>query len=255
MTDLDLTRATTDWHLPNNHERVWWQQFNRKGRTFLDCGAHVGTWTLNIGKQFDRVFCFEPDVRGALALKENLRRAGMNHVTVIESCVGAKDGSVQLSLYTNPCTNTTLPKETGRGTGAGDSPIGVITCPVITLDSFVRDNGIDDVDMIKVDTEGAEVMVVQGALEMWRKQRPDFFVEMHGPFHRELRALLDFEECDAIDMGGWGFSLVRHRDSWDMGTPPPADLHIYPHGTDATDVDLLRVGGRDTWIQFRPVMG
>jgi len=93
--------------------------------------------------------------------------------------------------------------------------------------------------------------VIQGALKMWREQRPDFFVELHGPFHRECRKLLDFEECDAIDMGGWGFSLLRHRDNWDLGT---IDHHIYPHGTDATDDDLLRVGGRERWITFKAVL-
>jgi FkbM family methyltransferase len=251
--DLNLDRSTLDWFLPNNHERAWWSQFMRGGRTFLDVGAHVGTWTLNIGKAFGRVICFEPDPRGCIALRENLRRANMHHVTVVQAAVGASDGEVQLSLYPNPCTNTTLPTETGRGVGAGDSAIAVETVRQVSLDSYCRSHGIDDVDLVKVDTEGAECMVIQGGLEMWRKNRPDFFVELHGPFHRECRKLLDFEECDAIDMGGWGFSLVRHRSHWDM-QPKPEHLVIYPHGTDATDADLMKFGGRDAWIRFKAVM-
>ena len=248
---LDLVEDTIDWFLPNAHEKVWWQQFLRGGRTFLDIGAHVGTWTLNIGHRFERVFCFEPDVRAADALRRNLERAGMKHVEVIQAAVGAKNGTVQLSLYTNPCTNTLLPAETGRGHGAGDNPVGLVDVPMVTIDGFCRDRGITDVDFLKVDTEGAECMVIQGGLETWRKCRPDFFVELHGPFHRECRKLLDFEECDVIDMGGWGFSLVRHRSNWDMGD----GLHgIYPHGTDATDDDLMRVGGRERWIQFKAVL-
>lgn len=252
--ELELDTTTMDWFLPHKHEQVWWKQFLRGGRTFLDVGAHVGTWTLNIGKAFERVYCFEPDPRGADALRINLHLAKMEHVTVIQAAVGARDGELKLSRYPNPCTNTLLPLETGRGHGAGDDPIDVLTVPVRSLDSFCAEHGIDDVDLIKVDTEGAECLVIQGALDMWRKQRPDFFVEMHGPFHRECRQLLDFEECDAIDMGGWGFSLCRHRSNWDMGTPAPADLHIYPHGTDATEADLMRVGGRERWIQFKAVM-
>ncbi len=251
MKDSDLTQDTLDWFLPKEHERVWWQHFLKGGRTFLDVGAHVGTWTLNIGHRFERVFCFEPDPRGAEALKKNIKLSGLTNVEIITAAVGASDGTVQLSLYPNPCTNTTLPIETGRGHGAGDTPIEVITVPLVALDTFIRERGINDVDFIKVDTEGAECMVIQGGLDMWRKQRPDFFVEMHGPFHRECRKLLDFEECDAIDMGGWGFSLVKHRPIWDMGT---AYHRVFPHGTDATDADLLSIGGRERWIQFRPVM-
>ena len=108
---LNLVEDTIDWFLPNAHEKVWWQQFLRGGRTFLDIGAHVGTWTLNIGHRFERVFCFEPDVRAADALRRNLERAGMKHVEVIQAAVGAKNGTVQLSLYTNPCTNTLLPAD------------------------------------------------------------------------------------------------------------------------------------------------
>lgn len=252
MKEHKLVEETMDWFLPNMHERVWWSQFMQGGRTFLDVGAHVGTWTLNIGHCFERVFCFEPDPRGANALRNNVKLAGLKNVEVIQAAVGARDGEVELSLYPNPCTNTTLPNETGRGVGVGDTPTGVMTVPLVALDTFVKERGITDVDFIKVDTEGAECMVIQGALEMWRTQRPDFFVEMHGPFHRECRKLLDFEECDAIDMGGWGFSLVRHRAAWSF--EPQEHQAIYPHGTDATDADLSKVGGRERWLQFRPVL-
>jgi len=248
---MDLVKDTVDWFLPNQHEQLHTGLFTKGGRTFIDIGAHVGTWTLRLAPLFERVFCFEPDPRGAEALKKNVKLAGLTNVEVITAAVGAKDGTVELSLYTNPCTNTTLPIETGRGHGAGDTPERVITVPLVALDTFIKGRGIADVDLIKVDTEGAECMVIQGALEMWRKQRPDFFVELHGPFHRECRKLLDFEQCDAIDLGGWGFSLLRHRDSWDLGV---VEQYIYPHGTDATDADLMRVGGRERWITFRAVL-
>jgi len=248
---MKLVQDTIDWFLPNQHEQFHTDLFMKRGRTFLDIGAHVGTWTLRLAPLFERVYCFEPDPRGANALKKNIELAGLTNVEVITAAVGAKDGTVQLSLYANPCTNTTLPIETGRGYGAGDTPTGVITVPLIAIDTFVRERGIKDVDLIKVDTEGAECLVIQGALEMWRAQRPDFFVEMHGPFHRECRKLLDFEECDAIDMGGWGFSLMKHRGEWNFGD---IAKFIYPHGTDASDADLMRIGGRERWIQFRPVM-
>lgn len=248
---LNLAETTNDWWLPNQHEKVWWEKFQNKGRTFLDIGAHVGTWTLNIGRNFDRVFCFEPDVRAASTLAENLHRAGMDYVKIVQCVVGDKPGMVNLSLYTNPCTNTLFPVETGRGYGAGDNVTAVQAVEMVTIDEFCKEHGIDDVDLIKVDTEGAECKVIFGGLETWRKCRPDFFVELHGPFHRECRKLLDFEECDLIDTGAWGFSMIRHRATWDMGEHA---FTRYPHGVDATDEDLLKIGGRERWIQFKAIM-
>jgi len=166
---MKLVQDTIDWFLPNQHEELHTGLFMKPGRTFIDIGAHVGTWTLRLAPLFERVFCFEPDPRGAEALKKNIELAGLKNVEVITAAVGANDGTVMLSLYPNPCTNTTLPLETGRGHGAGDTATSIIEVPLVALDTFIRERGIADVDLVKVDTEGAECMVIQGALKMWRE--------------------------------------------------------------------------------------
>lgn len=242
---MHLVQDTLDWFLPLKHETIHSSAFMQGGRTFIDIGAHVGTWTLRLAPLFERVYCFEPDPRGADALKRNIALAGLKHVEVIPKAVSDKTGRATLTLYPNPCTNTMLPTETGRV----DTPDGTIEVETTSLDEFVRERGITDLDFLKVDAEGAEMLIVPGALETLRAQRPDFYIELHGFFHKRIRAMLDFCECDVIDFGPGGISLARHRDAWPEFAGK--DYRIYPHPVNPTYDDFLALR-KQHGIEFLP---
>lgn len=246
VQDSDLDKATMDWFLPLAHEQALWKQFMQGGRTFLDVGAHVGTWVLNIGHRFERVYCFEPDPRGYEALQHNLDKVGMKHVEVIPKAVGRRAGKLTLTRYPNPCTNTFYPGETRRE----DSHTDKLDVDVVSLDEFCDERGITDVDFVKLDVEAAELLVLQGAQKMWRKCRPDFLIELHGRFDRQARELLDFEAVDIV-AGGYGYSAVRHRDKWEFG-----DTHhrIFQPGEVPTDQELVALGHPAWWLNITGVM-
>lgn len=231
-TEMHLVQDTLDWFLPFKHEQKLTAAFLQGGRTFIDIGAHVGTWTLRLAPLFERVYCFEPDPRGYEALKRNVSLAGLKHVEVIPKAVTDKTGRAHLTIFPNPCTNTMLPAETGRV----DAPDGVIEVETTSVDEFVRERGITDLDFIKVDAEGAEMSIIPGAVETFRTQRPDFYIELHGLFYKRLRAVLDFCECDVIDAGRSGLVLARHREEWPEFQMP--DFRVYPHGTTPTVPEL-----------------
>jgi FkbM family methyltransferase len=231
MNEHDLVKDTLDWFLPLKHEAAYTGAFMQGGRTFIDIGAHVGSWTLRLAPLFQRVICFEPDPRGFTALRKNIDLAGLTNVEVIGAAVSDKNGTAVLTLYPNPCTNTMLPSETGRV----DQPLMGIEVPTVSIDEFVAERGITDIDFIKMDAEGAEMMIVPGALETLRTQRPDFFIELHGLFWRRLRAMMPWQECDVIDGGRCGLSLVRHRDAWPEFQMP--DFRVYPHPSEPTAQD------------------
>ncbi len=225
---MDLVKDTLDWFLPIKHEATHSSAFMQGGRTFIDIGAHVGTWTLRLAPLFKRVFAFEPDPRGYEALRKNIVNAGLTNVEVIPMAVTDKRGKATLTIYPNPCTNTMLPRETGRV----DLADGRIEVDTISVDDFARERGITDLDFIKVDAEGAEMVIIPGAEETLRAQMPDFYIEMHGLFYKRLRAMLPFYECDVIDSGQGGLTLARHREAWPEFAGP--DHRIYPHPVNPT---------------------
>lgn len=232
---MQLNQGSIDWFLPIKHEERYWRQFTGGGRTFLDIGAHVGTWTLNLAPFFERVFAFEPDPRGWEVLSRNLEINGIKNVEIVPMAVSSKSGTVSLTRFLNPCTNTVM-DQTDMGRNA-EVPIDVFSVGSTSIDDFVASRGIADVDFMKVDTEGAEFMVVDGALSTLRSQAPDLFLEMHGLFYDRLRAKLPFMSLDVLDGGRAGMSLLRHRDSW-PAFADPAEFRLYPDGTSPTAADM-----------------
>lgn len=242
---LELNQAPPDWFLPLKHEAFYWRQFAGGGRTFIDVGAHVGTWCLNLAPYFERVFAFEPDPRGWEALKTNLALNKITNVEVIPKAVSNVSGNVKLKLFYNPCTNTMMEPTSYGGTDTG--LIGIHDVEAVSIDEFVESRGITDVDFIKIDTEAAEMLVVEGAVRTFRSQRPDFFIEMHGLYQDRLRALLDPLHCDVIDGGQRGLNLLSHRDRWPGFASD--DFLVYPHGMNPVIEDMrkLRAKYGMTW--------
>lgn len=231
--EMQLNRGTLDWFLPLKHEAPYWRQFVGGGRTFIDIGAHVGTWTLNLAPYFQRVFAFEPDPRGWQVLKANLELNGITNVEIVPKAVSNVSGKVRLNLFPNPCTNTMMdPVACGRT----DVPIGVHEVDTISIDEFTASRGITDLDFIKVDAEAAEMLIIEGAVNTFRAQLPDCFIEMHGLFYDRLRALLPFMHFDVLDGGRAGLSLLRHRDRWPGFSSE--DFRVFPHGQSPSIEDM-----------------
>lgn len=128
--------------------------------TVLDVGANVGMWTRNLLRQAAqagrlgqlRLHAFEPASDTHRLLVENLPAAvRVNQLAVSNGCGQTElrlvaPGAGTNSLYDMPGRN--LPTESVR---------------TITIDEYVQDNDIGHVDLIKVDTEGHDLAVLNGA--------------------------------------------------------------------------------------------
>lgn len=124
-------------------------------RTAVDVGGHVGLWSMQLVKRFDRVVAFEP----VAAFRECFKKNVCGDVTLCPYAVGAGFGQVSLKID---------PTDTG-GThidGAGDIELR-------PLDSF----DLEEVDFLKIDCEGYERAVIEGGRETIRRCRPTIIVE------------------------------------------------------------------------------
>jgi FkbM family methyltransferase len=249
MNDSDLDKSTPDWHLPLKHEALYTAQFMQGGRTFIDIGAHVGTWTLRLAPAFERVICFEPDPRAYNALRKNVERAGLTNVTIVPKAASDRTGKATINMYANPCTNSMLSSDqSGRHAEAFEA----VEVETVSLDDYCAEHEIHDVDFVKMDAEGAELVIVPGAIDTFWANRPDMWIELHGLFWRRLRKLLSFEYLDVIDGGRAGLNLARHREEWPAFKLP--DHRVYAHGSEPTPEDLeelRRQHGVAEWRQPR----
>ena len=73
---------------------------------------------------------------------------------------------------------------------SGDCPEERIQVILDTLDTMLRDHRIEPAQLVKIDVEGAELLVLRGGVEFIAKYRPTFFSEAHS--HELARGCVEF---------------------------------------------------------------
>ncbi|WP_188780268.1 FkbM family methyltransferase [Marmoricola endophyticus] len=144
---------------PVDHaEMTFWRGFLRPGDLFLDVGANVGIYSLWAADRDAEVWAFEPDDEARGRLEENAALSGLA-VAVHPCAVGAGSGTMRITEGLG----------TSNRMSADDAP-GTREVPVRSLDDLVGDR---EVRGIKVDVEGVERLVVEGAARLLDGARVD----------------------------------------------------------------------------------
>lgn len=134
----------------------------RPGDAFVDIGANIGWYTvasaLKVGNT-GQVIAFEPEPENADMLERNVVLNDLHNVRLFRCALAESKG--QMSL---------LKSATNMGDhrlGSSNDNSASITIPVDTLDRLLADNAINlaNARIVKVDTQGAEVLVLRGARE------------------------------------------------------------------------------------------
>ncbi|KAG5913497.1 hypothetical protein E4U42_001112 [Claviceps africana] len=144
----------------------------------VDAGANIGLFSLYIKGRIPgaRVTAFEPAPETAGTLRRNLALHGRDDVTVHECALGERDCAMTLTYFPNMPGNSSLNND---GIDAkvrralADNPehpvarLRVARRPVEVavrrLSGFLRDmEGLDRIDLLKIDVEGAEMDVLAG---------------------------------------------------------------------------------------------
>jgi FkbM family methyltransferase len=146
-----------------------------EGAIVFDIGAHAGFYTLLasvlVGPR-GRVFAFEPDHRNVWYLEEHLRLNAVSNARVIQAAVTDSEGIAWL--------------EEGPNTSTGHlAPVGQFQVKTVTLDGLVSTGQLPTPDYLKIDVEGAEMLVLKGAQNVLANERPTLFLATHGGLARE----------------------------------------------------------------------
>jgi FkbM family methyltransferase len=163
------------WAFMRQHERDAPFQCSldllRDGDVALDIGANLGIWSLLAAKRGARVHAFEPVPEMVARLRHHARLSGAA-LTIHPFALGAEAGS--LPFFAARDGNTGASSFARRS--VEDEEIRV---PVETLDGYVERHGIPHARMLKVDVEGAEILVFRGARKLLSSgHAPSVFFEV-----------------------------------------------------------------------------
>lgn len=149
----------------------------KPGMTVVDAGANEGLYTLFAARRVGssgRVVAFEPSSRERAGLERNVRRNRLKNVTVVPSALGSVEGEAGLRIAADLHSgHNTL------GSFVYDDAVSahVEKVQVERLDSVVARLALRHVDLIKIDVEGAEVNLLEGAEATLTAHRPVLLLE------------------------------------------------------------------------------
>jgi FkbM family methyltransferase len=167
-------------------------------RCVVDVGANIGIFSLYevMRKHAEQVVAFEPSPDVFQRLAKNIEINGIKNIRAVNAAVGDEPGTLSFAEGRMSVN--------GRVTGTG--PLKV---PCVRLDDELRN--VPSIDILKIDTEGYEIHVLQGASETLKKTER-IVLELHYAGERQ--------EIEAI-LSPLGFSL----------TTAYGDLVFYRKGT------------------------
>jgi len=178
-----------------------------------------------------RVYAFEPHLSAFQWLQRMCESYRLTNVELFQSLVGDTNG--EAIFFENPDN----PSSSSLAQGwAGGRPKSY---PMITLDKWSKENSVNRVDLVKIDVEGAEIKVLQGALQFLRQTRPLIVFEIRDPearrqcFGYSISELMDIlhsvDYAEFYCLRGTGLALVE-----DVSDIQPTDhdmLAVCPSGT------------------------
>lgn len=149
----------------------------RDGMTVYDLGANVGFISMIaarlVGPQ-GHVVSFEPVPANARQIKYNASLNKFSHVIVREEAMSDKEGCATFQVTDFPTTGRL---DTG---GVNEAKTGEVTVAVRRLDAVVTEASLPLPDLMKIDVEGAEADVLEGASQTLATARPIMLIELHG---------------------------------------------------------------------------
>jgi FkbM family methyltransferase len=216
------------------------------GDVVVEAGANIGAFTVPIARRVGpsgRVHAFEPQRVGHALLRINLALNGLGHVTLHRAALGDRPGEMVV-----PVPDYRRPGNFGgyglSGAGEGER------VPVVTVDSL----GLERCDLLKIDVQGMEKAVLDGARETVQRCRPAIHVE--NDRQEQSAALIDWLLRQGYRLW-WHlprlFNPANFRGRKDnvFGNTLSANVLALPEGRDATvarDLRQVRSAG-DWWRQ------
>ncbi len=157
---------------PELYTLAYFQSLIRPTSIILDIGAYIGAYTFTAARiaTSGSVHVFEPNPQSAQRIRQTVRNNGLTNILLNECAVGNQSGILQFHLHETP---------TESGLANKNQTINIVNVPVQTIDEYCQNKTIPKIDLLKIDVEGAELLVLQGAVQTINEFQPTIIIELH----------------------------------------------------------------------------
>ena len=162
-------------------------------RTMIDVGANAGDWSLAACRALPgaTIHAFEIAEPTARLLASNIEPVADR---IVINTLGLSDREDEVTVYFLPDddtrTSTLLDSTLFSAKDGGQTRMVEMTARVTTGNAYLRDTGIDHVDFLKIDVEGAEMQVLKGFDQAFARGRIDLVQFEYGRVNLATRVFL-----------------------------------------------------------------
>jgi len=137
----------------------------KRGDVVVDVGAHIGCFTVKASRTVGAsglVVSVEPEPENYRMLLTNISLNSLGNVTPLRVALADRRGVARLFKSDDYIGHSIVAQPTGD----------FVPVPVTTLDELLRELNVGKVDFIKIDAEGAEALILKGAMKTIIEHRP-----------------------------------------------------------------------------------
>jgi FkbM family methyltransferase len=181
-------------------------------RIVFDVGAHHGQSATGFLATFPRatIYCFEPVERSFAELSRRIE--GNARLRPVRLALGSSAGETTIRLEVDSDRNAVL----SEAEPAGQTE----RVPMDTVDRFAERNGLARVGFLKIDTEGHDLAVLEGAEGLLQRGAVDL-VQVESGWNPENRWHVPMERLKQhLEARGYRvFGVYQQKDEWPTGAP------------------------------------
>jgi FkbM family methyltransferase len=208
------------------------REFVPRGSLVIDVGANVGFFSLRFAGWVGddgKVISIEPEDHNYDNLISALKRKGiLDRIDALKAVAAAEPGVMLLEINPLHPTDHKLSRD---GTG--------LSVTAVTLDDLVQDKGHLRPALVKIDVQGAEMLVLKGAAGILEVAGPALFIELHeeglSRFGTSVSAILDH-------LSERGYQAYWLAKAGAHAKAIPAEIHARVARIGYVDVLFLKAG-------------
>ena len=235
--NLKLDRVVDRYFYIGSFEKETFSFFKKlvkPNMTIIDIGGNIGLFSLTASATMDdsgKIYAFEPAEEVFNDFQKNIELNNFKNIQLIKKGVADKSGEISFNICEDNAYNSINLTPMNK-------IVRKITIKTVSLDDFCAKEEIKKIDIIKIDTEGAEFMVLKGGEKTLTKEDAPILIMEYNRFILSEAQLSDIRNI----LTKYGYNLWELR----YGVIQPFDSSI----SSTVDLICLKAGHEKNILSY-----
>jgi FkbM family methyltransferase len=193
ILNFETQTVSGEKHFVENFLKDRFKDSDPRNLTFFDVGANIGKYTKLLYSTFPEsaIFSFEPNEHSYSIINKEIKTPLPNNIQLHPIGLSSRDELLNLISYENNASSSHASLSAEIFTDLYKSTDNIyIQSKFVTLDNFCCEHNINKIDFLKIDTEGHELEVLKGAVNMLKENKINIIQFEFGECHVYKRVFL-----------------------------------------------------------------